>query len=319
MKKKSSKILLIIVCSLLFLTVLADLLVSNYMVGYALRPSSAVGNKDLSGEIKWMKEYYHTWDWFEDLRERGLMKDTTILDYRGETKIQGYFCPAEPASKRTAVIMHGYASSPLSMTHIARMFRDSLGFNVVLPGQYAHRLSEGEAIQMGWLDRFNLEKWSAMAHDIFADTLQVYHGISMGGATVMMASGDDLPEYVRGIIEDCGYTTVWEQFTLSLRQMHLPMVVLWTADKITRLRYGWGYKEASSLKQLEKSTLPMRFIHGDTDDFVPTEMVYRNYEAKKQGYKEIWLGENAAHGESYMKNSAKYTQKVREFLTEHVY
>ena len=319
MKKRTSRIILIVVLSILGLLIVADIIVSFGMVKYALQPPVAVGNKDMSKEVALMKDFYHTWDWFDDLQQRGLMKDTTILDFRGKAKLQGYLCPAETDSKRTAVIMHGYISSPLSMMHVARMFRDSLGFNVMVPGQYAHRLCEGDAIQMGWFDRLNMEKWSALGHEIFGDTLQVYHGISMGGATVMMASGDDLPPYVKAIVEDCGYTDVWDQFILSLRQMHLPVAVLATSDLITKLRYGWGFKEASSVKQLKKSTLPILFIHGDNDDFVPTEMVYRNYEAKTRGYKELWLGEGSTHGTTILDHPAEYTDKVRDFLERHVY
>ena len=73
------------------------------------------------------------------------------------------------------------------------------------------------------------------------------------------------------------------------------------------------------MKQLQKSTLPILFVHGDNDDFVPTEMVYRNYEAKTQGYKELWLAPGSRHGEAFRDHPAEYTEKVREFLNGHVY
>ena len=317
--KKGWKIVTIVLASLVALQFVLCLIMAEKLVKYSLQPERGIINKDLSGERAWMDTLYHTTDWFDELVRTGQMRDTTIMDYRGTSRLQGYYCPAVQPSKRTAVIAHGYTSSGLGMTHIARMFRDSLGFNVVLPTHYGHYASEGDAAQMGWFDRFNLEKWSALAHDLFGDTLQVYHGISMGGATVMMASGDELPPYVKGIIEDCGYTSVEDEFGSVFETMGLSRIVFLMGSSMTRVRYGWGFREASSLKQLEKSTLPMLFIHGDADDFVPTEMVYRCYDAKKQGYKEIWLGEGSKHGYAYIDHPAEYTAKVREFLEEHVY
>ena len=90
-------------------------------------------------------------------------------------------------------------------------------------------------------------------------------------------------------------------------------------SSMTKVRYGWGFKEASSLDQLAKSTVPMLFIHGDADDFVPTEMAYRCYEAKQQGYKELWLAPGSKHGLSYVDHPAEYTAVVRAFLERHVY
>ncbi len=317
--KKRWKIVLIVFAVVCALQFVACLVMSEQLVKFGLQPERGVRNKDLAPELDWMENIFHTTDWFNELVDAGLMRDTCILDFKGENKLQGYYCPAAEPSKRTAIIAHGYTSSALGMTHIARMFRDSLGFNVVLPTHYAHFGSEGDAVQMGWFDRLNFEKWSALGHKIFGDTLQVYHGISMGGATVMMASGDDLPPYVRGIIEDCGYTSVWDQFLLSVKGMHLSPVILAMGGLMTRVRWGWGFKEASSLKQLEKSTVPMLFIHGDSDDFVPTEMVYRCYDAKKNGYKEMWLGPGSKHGASFTDHPAEYTAVVRKFLEQHVF
>ena len=317
--KKSWKIVLIVLGCVVVLQFAVCLVISEQLVKFSLQPERGVRNKDLSGEMAWMDTIFHTTAWFNDLVDSGQMKDTTIMDFRGKNRLQGYYCAAAVPSKRTAVIAHGYTSSALGMTHIARMFRDSLGYNVVLPTHYGHFRSEGDAAQMGWFDRYNLEKWSALGHEIFGDTLQVYHGISMGGATVMMASGDDLPPYVRAIIDDCGYTSVWDQFALSFDQMHFSKIVFAMGSSMTKVRYGWGFKEASSLDQLAKSTVPMLFIHGDADDFVPTEMAYRCYEAKQQGYKELWLAPGSKHGLSYVDHPAEYTAVVRAFLERHVY
>jgi hypothetical protein len=85
---------------------------------------------------------------------------------------------------------------------------------------------------------------------------------------------------------------------------------------VTKKEHGWSFWEASSLKQLEKSTVPMLFIHGDADDFVPVKHVYKNYKAKKNGYKELWVTKGAVHANSYAKYPEEYVQHVKDFLAK---
>ena len=70
------------------------------------------------------------------------------------------------------------------------------------------------------------------------------------------------------------------------------------------------------MKQLEKSERPVLFIHGEKDDFVPTEHVYKNYEAKTKGYKELWIAPDSKHAMSYKDHPQEYTQHVRDFLAK---
>ena len=94
----------------------------------------------------------------------------------------------------------------------------------------------------------------------------------------MMLSGEpDLPSYVRAFIDDCGYSSVWDQFKFILKtEYHLPVFpILPVADLICKLRYGWGFKEASSVDQLRKSTAPVFFIHGQ-----PTAQIAFRFEGQ---------------------------------------
>ena len=86
------------------------------------------------------------------------------------------------------------------------------------------------------------------------------------------------------------------------------------ASIVCRLRYGWSFKQASSVKQLDKCDRPMLFIHGDKDSFVPTEHVYKNYEAKTKGYKELWVTEGTEHSMSLKDYPEEYQSKVSAFL-----
>ena len=289
----------------------------RYMCNYALRPTPH-GTEDI-------ERTRHKADsllpgstaWYDNLKKEGILKDSYTTGYNGR-KIHAVFAPAlHPETVQgTAVIVHGYGDNHFVFLYLARMYRDELNYNIIVPDLQYHGYSEGDAIQMGWFDRFDVETWADIAHDLFSNDFIVVHGVSMGAATTMMMSGDDLPPYIRAFVEDCGYTSVWDQFATNLKDnFHLPpFPVLNSASIVCKSRYGWSFKEASSVNQLAKCDRPMLFIHGDADDFVPFSHLQKNYDAKVNGYKEMWVAEGATHANAYAKHPEEYTQHVRDFL-----
>ena len=255
--------------------------------------------------------------WYDALKAQGTLKDITIEGYRG-FKVHACYVPAANPKKAngTAIVIHGYGDNHFVFLYLVRMYRDKLNYNVLFPDLQYHGYSEGDHIQMGWYDRFDIEKWIEVAHDIFKDDFMVLHGVSMGGATVMMTSGDPLPEYVRCFVEDCGYASVIKQFNNNRKQSFwfIPPDVLQSASLVTKKKHGWGFWEASSVKQLAKCERPMLFIHGDADDFVPFSHLQINYDAKVKGYKEKWVAEGAVHANAYAKHPEEYVKRVSAFL-----
>ena len=257
--------------------------------------------------------------WYDSLKVAGLLKDTTIVGHRDFKVHACYVTAKDPASAQgTAIVVHGYTDNHLVYLYLVRMYRDEFNYNVLFPDLQYHGYSEGDHIQMGWYDRLDIEKWIPVAHDIFQDDFMVLHGVSMGAATVMMTSGDPLPDYVRAFVEDCGYASVVKQFNHNRRQSFwfIPPDVLQSASLVTKKKYGWDFWEASSVNQLAKCDRPMLFIHGDADDFVPFEHLQLNYDAKVNGYKEMWVAPGAVHANSYAKYPKEYTQHVRDFLAK---
>ena len=140
-------------------------------------------------------------------------------------------------------------------------------------------------------------------------------GISMGGATVMMASGEELPGQVRAIVEDCGYTSAWDEFHYQLKMLyHLPAFpLLYVTDLLARVKAGYGLKAASAKKQVAKCRIPMLFIHGEKDALVPYWMLKPLYEAASCP-KECFVVENAGHGEARQAQPEEYWKRVFGFL-----
>ena len=125
------------------------------------------------------------------------------------------------------------------------------------------------------------------------------------------------PEQVKAVVEDCGYTSVWDIFKDELHYLfHLPSFPLLNiASKISSLRAGYSFTEASSLEQIKKAKVPVLFIHGSEDNFVHTDMVYQVYDACPSP-KQLLVVEGAGHGNSYSHDPELYFDTVFSFLEE---
>lgn len=315
MKKKKLVIRAGIVL-VLFIAVLLG--TSQYMLDYSLRPENRGKNLEESWQYMFTT-YPYLKPWTDSLEQAEALKDTFIYS-PDHVKLHAYYAAAARPTARTAVIVHGYTDNAIRMMMIGYLYNKELGFNILLPDLRYSGLSDGEAIQMGWHDRKDVMRWMETANEIFGDTTRmVVHGISMGAATTMMVSGETQPGYVKGFVEDCGYTDVWDQFSKELKaQFGLPRFpLMYTADWLCRLEYGWSFREASAQKQVARCHLPMFFIHGDKDDYVPTWMVYKLYEAKPQP-KELWIVPEADHAHSYRFNTEEYTEKIKAFTDRYI-
>lgn len=288
------------------------------LVDVGLKPNGA-GKHYAKETAKWERRVSGITAWRDGLSSQGILRDTFITF--GGARLHAYYAKAAQPSGKTAVIVHGYNVNPTNIMMLARMYRDEFGYNILMPSLRNHGHSEGRCVQMGWLDRLDLLQWSSTAHDIFDDKLQVFHGMSMGAATVMMASGEPLQPYVKGFIEDCGYTSVAEEIAHAVKQylsISKPAKVIRDARERCLKRFGWDLNDASSVDQLAKCDRPMLFIHGDADKLVPSWMLQKNYEAKTTGYREMWLAPGSGHSMSYPDHPEEYTERVRAFLTDHV-
>ena len=314
MVKNKKKKILIGSGIVLFLLIASLIGGSLYMLNFSLRPINR--GKDMGGSMAYMRQTYpHIVPWIDSLNQCRALRDTFITAPDG-VRMHAFYVRAPRPTSHTAVIVHGYTDNAIRMFHIGYLYNRSLGYNILLPDLRYTGLTEGDAIQMGWLDRKDVIQWINTAPHIFGDSIRaVVHGISMGAATTMMVSGEKLPDYIRCFVEDCGYTSVWDQFEKELKGVfHLPAFpLLYVTEWICQLQNGWNFHEASALNQVKKCRKPMLFIHGDKDDFVPTWMVYRLYEAKPQP-KALWVVPGVDHAHSYRDYPEEYTGKVREFV-----
>ena len=257
--------------------------------------------------------------WVDSLRQQSALRDTFIVAEDG-SKLHALYVRSATQSPNTALIIHGYTDNSIRMLMIGHLYNKEMGYNILLPDLRAHGKSDGDYIQMGWKDRLDILKWIDVTKGIYGDTTRmVIHGISMGAATAMMTSGENLPVNIKCFVDDCGYTSVWDEFKYKLKDEYgLPAFpILYTASLYAQMKVGWNFKEASAVEQVKKCQLPMLFIHGDKDAYVPTWMVHELYEAK-QGDKELWLVPNVGHAKAYWDCTNEYVAKTNKFVNKYI-
>jgi hypothetical protein len=223
------------------------------------------------------------------------------------------------AGKKKAVIcFHGYTSKGMSDYIGLSDYYLKRGYAMLLPDARAHGESEGEYIGFGCLDRKDALVWIHwLIQEVGEDVEIVLHGTSMGGATVLMTSGLELPAQVKGIVSDCGFTSPKEVFTHVLNSMyHLPAFpVIQGADIMNKKLAGYGMDECNAKREVAHAKVPILFIHGSNDTFVPTHMCNEIYDCCASPKKKL-IVEGAAHAESYYKDTEKYEQALNEFFDE---
>ena len=310
-------IFLVLICGLAF--------VGNYFFNYALvrqegiaTLSSVDPNAPQSIEtdaevINKQKSKVDVENWLKEVNT----EETNIVSADG-LNLWGKLYFQEEKSDKWVIIAHGYTSSHEDVQPIALNFYNE-GYNVLTPDMRAHGNSEGKYIGMGWLDRKDMLLWIDYVLSLDSNSQIVLYGESMGGATVMMTSGEDLPSNVKAIVEDCGYTSVQEMFEAQLyERFGLPSFpILNAAEIVTNIRAKYNFHEASALEQVKKSKTPILFTHGGNDTYVPTEMVYRLYEAANCE-KDILIIDGAGHGSAPDVDPITYYDKVFSFLDKYI-
>ena len=177
--------------------------------------------------------------------------------------------------ERIAVCFHGYTGQASSDFCGISDYYIRNGYSLLLVDQRAHGKSEGEYIGFGCLDRIDACSWIDWVIEHCGREVKiVLHGISMGGATVLMTGGLELPEQVKGIISDCGFTSPKKVFTHVLHSMyHMPAFpIMQITDIVNRKKAGYGLDECNAAREVRKARGPLLLIHGDADTFVPCSM-----------------------------------------------
>ncbi|THF84148.1 alpha/beta hydrolase [Cohnella fermenti] len=229
--------------------------------------------------------------------------------------LKAHYLSPERESRDAVILAHGYSGKGEDMAVFARYYREH-GFHVLMPDNRGHGRSGGHYIGFGWHDRKDYVRWAEYLVRRLGDEVRiVLHGVSMGGGTVLMTSGEALPPQVKCLISDCAYTSVSGILAYQLKMMFkLPAFpLLPITSLICKLRAGYFFGEASALRQLRNCCKPILLIHGGKDTFVPTWMADELFAAIR-GEKEKLIVPEARHGTSILVDPAGYLASVNRFV-----
>lgn len=232
-------------------------------------------------------------------------------------RLHATYFPKEGTNK-LVICFHGYTSEGMKDYSALSNYYLKRDFGLLLIDARAHGQSEGKYIGFGCLDRQDAVRWIAWVIQECGEEVRIIlHGTSMGGATVLMTSGLQLPSQIKGIVSDCGFTSPKYVFTHVLHSMyHLPAFpVIQIADYVNRKKAGYGMDECNAAREVRKATVPILLIHGDADTFVPCSMCEEIYENCNAPKKKLII-EGAAHAESYYKDTEAYEKALNEFIAE---
>ena len=319
-EKGKQKKLTVALAVILAVFVIAVIWISNLMFDFALNPNSRFTMSDLppaestqeSKPAPGLQDFYReSAAWFETGEE-------SVLTSEDGLTLKAHYFPRD-GSHRYAILCHGYGGNATQMSAYARRFYN-MGCSVLVPDARAHGQSEGTYYGMGWLERRDVLGWADQLIAADPDAQILLFGISMGGATVMMTAGEELPGQIKCIVEDCGYTSVWDEFSLQLKSLFgaPDFPLMYTTDLVCRLRAGYGFQEASAVEQLKQAEVPMLFIHGEKDTFVPYSMLDQVYNACASTDKEKLSVPNAEHGAAAAIDPDLYWSTVETFCSKHM-
>ncbi|MCM3758206.1 alpha/beta hydrolase [Sporosarcina aquimarina] len=317
MKRNWKRVLLLVVIVFICIQVIGG--VFFYDLAIKRGPKDFLqNNADLEVADETM-DLYVNGDWIDWVHDQNFEELT--LESRDGLKLSGYFLPAAMPTDKLVILTHGYLGNAKQMGLFGIFYYQELGYNIFMPDARGHGKSEGDYYGFGWPDRLDLIDWTnALVEKLGTDTEVVYHGLSMGAATVLMASGErELPSQVKAIVADSPYGSVYQLFAYQMKRMfHLPAFpLLDSTSLVTKMRAGYLFKEASSLKAVRKTEVPILYIHGKADTFVPFQNAIELYQNTSSS-SELFLVDGANHGESYASQPEEYKQKVQQFLTHTV-
>lgn len=304
----------ILVGILLFavLLVACSVFVSEYLFKIIIyRQKKSSSQKDIDAVASWYRHYPIAKEgrrWLEGMPYINVY----IKSFDG---LRLYGALLENYSNKIVICVHGFTGSgKKDFASLAQAYYKN-GYNVLLVDNRAHGQSEGKYVGFGVLDRLDLRNWVKYVINRFGSNVQIFlHGISMGAATVLMASSI-MPKNVRGIIADCGFTSVYEIFEYVLkRDYHLPKFpIIYLTNIMSKIRAGYGYKDVNTTAEIARSDIPILFIHGENDEFVPLWMTMKNYSHCK-AYKELFIVRESEHAESHYIDKKGYERRILTFI-----
>ena len=287
----------------------------QFLLQYALNgkwnpPELPQKPKKTEKQLEWDRQGEEDSKWLLSLP----MEKVNVKSFDGLNLVGHYIKASE--SKRLVIMFHGWRGTWEGDFGSIGKWLLSIGSDLPLVEQRGQGESDGKYMGFGILERRDVDSWIKYITEERKSTIPVYlAGVSMGAATVLMASSNAMPDLVKGIIADCGFTTPYDMlktFGKAAFNMneHPNMDIL---NFLVKKKAGYDLRDYSTLTAVKQTKIPIFFVHGTADDFVPCYMSEENYN-DCVSQKHLLLVEGAGHCQSFLADKERYTKEVSEFF-----
>lgn len=262
------------------------------------------------------------YDVFNEVIERGIRTVVDAKEYETVeiTSVDGLTLRGRYYHRKDGaplvIFFHGYHGNFYRDGNGIYSYSKRNGINLLLASQRSQGISEGKTITFGIMERQDCKSWVEYAIKRFGEDVIIdLFGLSMGAATVMMAADVGLPDNVKGILTDCGFSSPEEILCTVMDSMKLPSKLMYPLAKLGAKWFGrFNLEEASAYESMKKCKLPVLFIHNEGDDFVPFWMSEKCYEACASKDKKFVRVKGDGHGLSWCLEPEKYQKAMEEFF-----
>lgn len=290
----------IVITALLILVLLA--VISCLLAAYVAKPryTSLEKAKKIAEDGGFWREY--------DKMEK---EETEIASYDGY-RLKAFYVPAPENSGKYVIISHGYTYNRYGSLRYLHMFR-SFGFNCLIYDNRGHGANPRTKCTMGVRESKDLLQVIDWMYDRFGDKITLgLHGESMGSGLQVMALKEK--PRVKFVVNDCGYADLMGVLKHNIGStLHLPKCFCYLASAACRVIFGYSFTGVRPIDSLGENTVPVCFMHGAADDFIPCSHSERMHRAMT-AYSELHLFPGAAHGLSIDSDEEGYCRIVKEFL-----
>ncbi|MEC0368512.1 alpha/beta hydrolase [Paenibacillus chibensis] len=252
-----------------------------------------------------LKEYYDP-----------LPKEEVHIHSHDGLRLHGVIVKADQPSDKWVMLVHGYTTSLPASIPFMEMFLED-GFNVLLIDQRRHGKSEGKYTTYGYREKHDVAAWIQFLTGTYGDQCIIgLHGVSLGGGTCLEYLS--LPDpAVQFVIADCPYSDLTRLMHHQMQKLnHIPAALfLPLVNAQLRRKAGFTLDQVSPVRSIAASSIPVMFIHGTKDHYIPPQMSEELF-AAKSGLKRLVLIEGAAHGFAIDADPGVYKRSVKEFVQE---
>lgn len=249
---------------------------------------------------------------------KSLKKENIEITSIDNLKLSAMLLLNKEHTNKFVILVHGISIGYVGSLKYLDIFFNK-GFNVLIIHQRRHGKSQGQYSTYGYFEKQDVNLWiNYLIHRFGKNIILGLHGESMGASTALQTI--PLNPNIRFVIEDCGYSDLYElmKYEVSCQSNKISyyplLLALAIANLITKFKARFRFQDVSPINIVKNTSVPIMFIHGTKDTFVPWYMCEKLYNAKTEGLKKILLVDDAAHAESVQVNKDLYSEKIFDFI-----